>query len=125
MTSKWEIASLLIWLPHVVWTWAFVARLALRGFGRKEPRIARWLFFEIRPFVPALIAGRYICYAVRHGTDGIGWRMVFLAFDIAVYAMARREKDDDDDRWKRRAAALANKVSDLGHRLVVVPGGAK
>lgn len=124
MTSKWEIISLLVWLPHVTWTYAFCVRSVLRGLGRKEPRVANRLFFEIRPFVPALLAGRYICAAITDGTDWMGWRIVFLALDIAVYAMARREQDDDD-RWKKRTAALADSVRDIGHRLVVVPGGAR
>ena len=124
MTSKWETIGILVWLPHVTWTFAFCARTIFDIAGRERPSIANWLFFEIRPFVPALIAGRYICDAVTDGTDRIGWRIVFLALDIFVYAIARREKDDDD-RWKRRAAKVAESVRDLGHRLVVVPGGAR
>lgn len=120
--SKWEIAGHITWALHVTWTYAFVVRIVLRGIGRRVPRIANRVFFEVRPLVPMLLVGRYVIAAVTNGVNGIGWRMVFLALDIAVYVMARREKDDDD-RWKKRLNALSDKVSDLGHRLVVVPGG--
>ncbi len=123
VTSKWEIIGLLVWLPHVTWTYAFCFRSVFKISGRAGGRIISRLFFEIRPFVPALIAGRFICDAINDGTERVGWRIIFLAMDIAVYAIARREKDDDD-RWKKRAAKAADKVQDLGHRLVVVPGGA-
>ncbi len=122
--SEWEIAGYIASAFHVTWTYAFLTRSVARGFGRQAPRIVTRVFFEMRPFVPALLTARYVCAAVTDGVDNIGWRIAFLALDIAVYLMARREKDDDD-RWKKRLEALSDKVSDLGHRLVVIPGGSR
>lgn len=121
--SEWEIAGWIGWVLHVTWAYAYVARSALRGLGR-DARIASRLFFEIRPFVPACITARYVSYAITDGVENAGWRALFLALDVVVYLIARREKDDDD-RWKKRLEAMGDKVSDLGHRLVVVPGGSR
>jgi hypothetical protein len=54
----------------------------------------------------------------------IASHLVWIPHFVWTMAIGRKEKDDDD-RWKRRAAKVADSVQDLGHRLVVVPGGAR
>lgn len=122
--SELEIAGWIGWTFHMTWSYIYVFRAFLRGIGRREPRWASRVFFEVRPFIPACITARYVSYAVTDGVHNVGWRTIFLALDVAVYLIARREKDDDD-RWKKRLQAMGDKVSDLGHRLVVIPGGSR
>lgn len=120
---NWEIASHLAWVAHFTWTMCFCCRsVVFIARGTRANRVVNRVFFEVRPFVPVLLVVRYVSEAVLNGADMVGWRIVFLALDVVVWLIARREKDDDD-RWKKRLKAASDKVSDLGHRLVVVPGG--
>jgi hypothetical protein len=117
---SWRIAHALLDVGYNTWTVVYCMRLLLRMFGRRTPGIANWIFFEFRPFFPALCVAHFLTGALAEGTHGTGVRAYTLLVGLINWWLSRRDKDDDD-RWKRRREAAAARVAQVGGRLAVVP----
>lgn len=118
--TAWLVAHTVIIVLYDAWTFAYCARLVLRTLGRSPMALANRVFFELRPFFPAIIIAYFVVGAVVDGSDGAGWRGFTVACGALNWWMSRRDKDDDD-RWKRRREALTARIADVGGRLAVVP----
>jgi hypothetical protein len=118
----WDMIYILASLPPMVWMFNASIFRACRFYGRPAPRWVRWIHFEGRPFMPALLIGVYLAGGIASGTDGMAVRLLLLLLGLANWWIARRD-EDDDDRWKRRREALSAKVAEVGGRLQVVPAG--
>ncbi len=110
-------------LAGVVWQVCYMVRGVSRVTGRREPRWANRIFFECRPFAPAIFVTAFLAGSMLGTTAG--WRYSALMFGLLNWLLSRSEHDDDD-RWKRRRKAAAERVARVGARLSVVPvrGGA-
>jgi hypothetical protein len=117
---SWRIAYTLLGFGYYMWTFAYIARSVLRGHDRRPPGIVNWVFFEIRPFFPALCVAMFLAGTLANGTHGAGIRAFALIAGLVNWWYSRRDKDDDD-RWKRRREALSARVAQVGARLAVVP----
>ena len=107
-------------LLFVVWMMSGSILKQLNKVGKREmaPRLAVWLYHELRPFAPYFILVHMLTHGSRH--------IIASVFELAVYTYFWYiSKDaDDDDRWKKRAKSVGDAVKSLGHKLVVVNEGA-
>lgn len=116
--TEWDIAYYIASALQLAWVWSYCIRMILKLMNRDAPGVINRIFFEGRPVVPLLLLAAYLAGAIADGVDGMGWRIWNLAFGFWNWWTARNEKDDDD-RWKRRRQAVADRVANVGHKLVV------
>lgn len=117
---SWDLVYGMTIAIYVSWMVAYMARSALKVHGRPAPAAVNWVFFEGRPFVPALSVVAYLAGALSTGGGLVGLRAVSLVGGLLLWWIARHEKDDDD-RWRKRRAKVAEQVRRVGARLQVVP----
>jgi hypothetical protein len=84
--------------------------------GRDVPELARTIRAELKPFALWLLLAEY---APIIAADATLWNLLGLGFQLSLWLFYRR--GDDDDLWKRRRKKLADKVAEVGGRLVLVP----
>jgi len=121
---NWDLAYSLTTVVYMVWALAYLTRSALRINGCVVPAAVNLVFFEGRPFIPALVV--FACLTGAVAIDAWAMQPVNLIGGLALWWIARHEKDDDD-RWRRRRARAAGRITRVGARLQVVPvaGGVK
>lgn len=112
------ISIFTIW-PILVWQFAGMALNA--GWAKRG--VIRDLFNEIRPFYLTLVAVHYCAEVVADGHVVNVWAGVGFGIQILNWFLFRNS-GGDDDRWKRRGRRVAEKVTQVGSRLTVVPAGA-
>jgi hypothetical protein len=116
VSHLWYVAEWLATLVIQAWWWS---GLLLRVHFRH--RAVKAVYHELRPFYwPAVVLG-YLCEVIRwhQPFDPINlWTLAAAAFQ---WWLLKDAGGDDDDRWKRRKARLAERVSEVGGRLTVVP----
>ena len=101
------------------WGWAGVILSINRivAFKPKFVAFCKTIFFEFKPFyLPSLYLSVFEG-AVTHMSWG--WNAAALLIGLFNYWMFR-DLHDDDDRWKKRRKKLAEKVEQVGGKLVVV-----
>lgn len=118
LLALWIMAA---FLPYL---W-FMSAVVLIVERRAAHWTARACYHELRPFFWP--AATFAClYDPDYGRFG-GTPAVAL-LQLAMYGIAwwlGRNAGDDDDRWRRRRRRLAERVSEVGGRLTVVPAGAE
>lgn len=103
-------------MVQFVWVVAGAAIFFTKEYGYEPPRLATWLFHELKPFyIPALLGG-YFTSAYLGGSSW--WNAFFLVLGTISWFLMKDV--DDDDRWKRRLHKLGEKVQIHEHKLVVV-----
>ena len=104
------------------WLFAGIAIQVCKMLGREAPSLARTVFHELRPFFLAAVLAQFGSRAAAgEGFDAWDW----FNLGLNLWNWYALRNIDDDDRWQRRRKKLADKVSVLGGRLVVVPAGAR
>lgn len=102
------------WCAYI---WASFLIGILRDLKRDAPAALRAVRSELRPFALPLALGSYLPNLV----NGMSfWNYIGLAIALACWALYRHDQDDDD-RWKRRGKKVAEKVAQVGGKLVLVP----
>lgn len=118
--NGWVITDFLLSTVWLGWLVAYAVRGFALIFHKPIPRAANWIFFELRPLMPALIVSVYLVLAVTDGVTDMGWRIFDLAFRFWIWRKSCREKDDDD-RWRKRRRKLADLVTVTPAGLKVAP----
>lgn len=103
----------------LIWQFTYCARWVLKWMGRTSPKPINWVFFEFRPFVPAGLAVAFVTGGMANDGNYAGMRLFNLIVGMVGWLLARWDKDDDD-RWNKRRQAVADRVANVGHKLVVV-----
>lgn len=99
-----------------IWGWwaAWTLSVFMRSFGRQPAEWCVTIKHELRPLIPVAVLADYLLSTETPMTFRLmavgGWMLAWWASGL-----------DDDDRWKRRRRRLAQRVQQLGARLVVVP----
>jgi hypothetical protein len=113
------VSHLINMLANLAWIAMCFTSMAIDFRERLPERLVdgcRKVFFNVRPFAPLLIVVLHVTYSSG------AWRWFLDGLNVFVWLVMRLKKDDDD-RWKKRGKKLAEKVSQQGSRLVVVPVG--
>lgn len=91
--SLWFVTA----MPVNAWMWVRMCRPRHR------------IFFELRPFVPALAVTAYFVGGLEVPAETMHARIILLVVHLAFWWLTRNEKDDDD-RWRRRRKAAADRI---------------
>lgn len=121
MTSHdtWTLFHLVLNVVVIVWQCTGIARMVNRDFLHRElPRWINRIFFEVRPFIPALAVGTYLTGALANNTPAPRGGTLLLLCVLASWWASRH---DHDDRWKKRRHRVTAKVAKIGAKLHVVP----
>jgi hypothetical protein len=105
------------------WCWSAVILNVLSMLKRGGSRLAPFVFHELRPFYLPAVAAQFAADTLL-SNPSLGWRVLLAALNLLNWFLLK-DAGGDDDRWKRRKAKLAEKVSQVGGRLVVEPAGAE
>lgn len=112
----------MILVLKVIFDWTFIAwQLCslLRSLGLRTGPLNS-IRAELHPFRWFLCVAAYVLYPIAYAGSAPWWTHgIFLVQMLNCWTA--RHDNDDDDRWKRRRKALADRVSEIGGRLVVVP----
>lgn len=111
-----DVVSSLTWFISVSWIVSF---LLFRFTGGRVSKVIAFIRYEFRPFfLPAYGINEAIALSQSHKPVDIVWAAFGTMGAVRLY---RSSKDDDDDRWRRRQQKLADRVQQMGSRLVAVP----
>lgn len=103
-----------------MWSWNFAGPLGLLLPDRLVA-VARAIKWEIRPLYLPSIALQFVADFIHQDRHLNGWNFGAYGVALFMYWLLSKTDRDDDDRWKRRKQRLAEKVEELGGKLVVVP----
>ncbi len=102
-------------------TYIYAAQVSREGDPGDSRFIQFWTLVadELYPFVPAALLAWYIAL-----TAVVGFSVFGSLFLVLCWWYWRQDKKNRNNRWRKRRQKLAEKISRIGSRLVVVPAPA-